>query len=112
MNEALMLWESIANSHWFKKSAMILFLNKTDLFTEKIATKPIAQCGFTDYTGPPHDVLMARMYFLDRFKTLNRDPEREIYGHYTNATDTNLLKITMDTVQDMITQRNLKQLVL
>ncbi|KAH8162412.1 hypothetical protein CIB48_g5819 [Xylaria polymorpha] len=112
MNEALMLWESIANSHWFAKSALILFLNKMDLFREKLVSSPITSYGFTDYRGPPEDHKQASKYFMDKFKALNRNPEKEIYGHFTNATDTNLLKITMTSVQDMIIQRNLKQLIL
>lgn len=112
MNEALMLWESIANSHWFTKSALILFLNKMDLFKEKIATSPITSHGFVDYQGPVEDWKQASKYFMDKFRALNRNPEKEIYGHFTNATDTNLLKITMGSVQDMIIQRNLKQLIL
>ncbi|ROW00744.1 hypothetical protein VMCG_06463 [Cytospora schulzeri] len=112
MNEALMLWESIANSHWFLKSALILFLNKMDLFKEKLSKSPITQHGFTDYHGEPDDWKQASKYFMDKFRALNRNPEKEIYGHFTNATDTNLLKITMGSVQDMIIQRNLKQLIL
>jgi guanine nucleotide-binding protein subunit alpha, other len=112
MNEALMLWESIANSHWFTKSALILFLNKMDLFKEKLAKSPITDHGFTDYHGPVDDYKQASKYFMDKFRALNRNPEKEIYGHFTNATDTNLLKITMGSVQDMIIQRNLKQLIL
>ncbi|KAK8930267.1 Guanine nucleotide-binding protein subunit [Metarhizium anisopliae BRIP 53293] len=112
MNEALMLWESIANSHWFTKSAMILFLNKMDLFKEKLPKSPISKYGFTDYHGPEDDYKAASKYFLDKFRALSRNPEKEIYGHFTNATDTNLLKITMGSVQDMIIQRNLKQLIL
>ncbi|KLU90042.1 guanine nucleotide-binding protein alpha-2 subunit [Magnaporthiopsis poae ATCC 64411] len=112
MNEALMLWESIANSHWFAKSALILFLNKMDLFKEKLVKSPITEYGFTDYHGPVDDWKQASKYFMDKFRALNRNPEKEIYGHFTNATDTNLLKITMGSVQDMIIQRNLKQLIL
>ncbi|KAK2068316.1 hypothetical protein P8C59_002959 [Phyllachora maydis] len=112
MNEALMLWESIANSHWFSRSALILFLNKMDLFKEKLAKSPITDHGFTDYHGPPDDWKQASRYFMEKFRVLNRNPEKEIYGHFTNATDTNLLKITMGSVQDMIIQRNLKQLIL
>ncbi|KAH6655743.1 G protein alpha subunit [Truncatella angustata] len=112
MNEALMLWESIANSHWFTKSALILFLNKMDLFKEKLVSSPITSHGFVDYQGPQDDWKQASKYFMDKFRALNRNPEKEIYGHFTNATDTNLLKITMGSVQDMIIQRNLKQLIL
>ncbi|KAI7638725.1 hypothetical protein KC318_g22649, partial [Hortaea werneckii] len=47
-----------------------------------------------------------------KFKNLVRDPGKEAYVHYTNATDTNLLDKTMKSVQDMIVQRNLHQLML
>ena len=32
MAEALNIWDEICNSKWFTKTAMILFLNKRDLF--------------------------------------------------------------------------------
>lgn len=83
-----------------------------DLFKEKIAKSPITEYGFTDYHGPSDDWKQTSKYFMDKFRALNRNPEKEIYGHFTNATDTNLLKITMTSVQDMIIQRNLKQLIL
>jgi len=35
MVETLVLFEDACNSHWFKKTAIILFLNKRDLFVEK-----------------------------------------------------------------------------
>jgi guanine nucleotide-binding protein subunit alpha len=112
MAEALMLWESIANSQWFKRTALILFLNKIDLFREKLPSSPITKHGFSDYYGDPRDADAAAKYFMDKFRQLNRNPQKEIYGHFTNATDTNLLKITMTSVQDMIIQRNLNQLIL
>ena len=34
--ESLNLFEDVANSPYFGKAALILFLNKTDLFREKI----------------------------------------------------------------------------
>ncbi|KHN97299.1 G protein alpha subunit [Metarhizium album ARSEF 1941] len=112
MNEALMLWESLVNSRWFKSSAVILFLNKMDLFIEKLPLNPLSNHGFVDYRGPPADHKLASKYFLDKFQAHSRDPDREIYGHFTTATDTNLVKITMNSVQDMITRRNLKRLIL
>ncbi len=112
MNEALMLWESISNSHWFTRTALILFLNKMDLFKQKLARSPIAKHGFTDYHGPPDDWRAASKYFLDKFRALNRNTAKEIYGLFTNATDTNLLNITMGSEQDIVIQRNLKQLIL
>src|ERR1700730_9230458 len=101
MQEALMLWESIANSQWFARSALILFLNKMDLFKEKLPSSPINKHGFTDYTGDQGDWKAGSKRFMYKFRALNRNPQKEIYGHFTNATDTNLLKITMTSVQDM-----------
>jgi guanine nucleotide-binding protein subunit alpha len=111
MQEALMLWESIANSQWFRRSALILFLNKMDLFKEKVSKSSIFKFGFGDFLGDPRDWKQVSKYFMDKFRALNRNTSKEIYGHFTNATDTNLLKITMASVQDMIVQRNLNQLI-
>lgn len=113
MHEALMLFESIANSKYFEKSALILFLNKIDLFREKIqsGTAPIRD-HFPDYSGGDRDVEAGEQFFAQKFKNLVRDPGKEAYVHYTNATDTNLLDKTMKSVQDMIVQRNLHQLML
>lgn len=36
MHEALKLFHEICQSKWFTYTAMILFLNKSDLFAEKI----------------------------------------------------------------------------
>lgn len=112
MQEALMLWDSIANSQWFTRSALILFLNKMDLFREKLPNAPISKNGFSDYTGDPADWKATSKYFSEKFRALNRNQAKEIYCHFTNATDTNLLKVTMTSVQDMIIQRNLNQLIL
>jgi guanine nucleotide-binding protein subunit alpha len=113
MHEALMLFESIANSKYFEKSALILFLNKIDLFREKLATgmSPVNKY-FPDYHGKPSDIVAAQEFFADKFRGLVRQQNKEVYVHYTNATDTDLLKKTMVSVQDMIVQRNLNALIL
>jgi len=111
MHEAMMLFESLVNGEWFKRKPIILFLNKMDLFKVKLAISPVSK-HFPDYHGSNTDFEAAGKYFADRFRGINRMPDREIYIHYTNATDTNLLKATMDSVQDMIVQKNLHTLIL
>jgi guanine nucleotide-binding protein subunit alpha len=111
MQEALMLFESICNSQWFIRTSIILFLNKIDLFKQKLSVSPLKDY-FPDYTGDPGSYKQASEFFQDSFKRLNRNPSKDIYIHFTNATDTNLLKITMASVQDMILQRNLSIFVL
>jgi guanine nucleotide-binding protein subunit alpha len=111
MQEALLLFESIMSLTWFKRSSIILFLNKMDLFKGKLADKPIRDY-FPDYTEAQDDYNAASKYFANKFRGLNRTEDREIYIHFTNATDTNLLKITMQSVQDTIIQTNLSTLIL
>lgn len=111
MHEALMLFESLVNGDWFKNKPIILFLNKIDLFREKIKKSPIS-AHFPDYTGGDTDEEAAKNYFASRFRAINKNSNREIYINFTNATDTNLLKVTMADVQDMLIQKNLQRLVL
>ncbi|CAI5449835.1 unnamed protein product [Caenorhabditis angaria] len=50
MHESMQLFDSICNNHWFIETAIILFLNKTDLFAKQLKTSSIRVC-FTDYYG-------------------------------------------------------------
>lgn len=50
MQESLKLFDSICNNKWFTDTSIILFLNKKDLFEEKIKKSPLTVC-FPEYTG-------------------------------------------------------------
>jgi guanine nucleotide-binding protein subunit alpha len=50
MHEALMLFDTICNSPWFVNTSMILFLNKIDIFKEKINVSPVSP-WFPDFKG-------------------------------------------------------------
>lgn len=50
MIESMKLFDSICNSKWFVETSIILFLNKKDLFEEKITKSPLTIC-FPEYTG-------------------------------------------------------------
>ena len=60
MDEALRLFNSILNNKWFLDTSVILFLNKKDLFQEKIKERPLTDC-FPDYRGWP---LHHKYYFV------------------------------------------------
>lgn len=85
MVEALVLWESVANSVWFTKSSMILFLNKADVFAAKIRDPgQQIQATFPDYTGRPGNYSDGVSYFKQRFMSLSRG-QKEVYTHVTTA---------------------------
>lgn len=111
MHEALMLFESLINGEWFRDKPIILFLNKVDLFREKLPKSPI-KAHFPDYQGAEGDEAAATQFFANKFKSINRNANREIYIHFTTATDTNLLKTTMQSVQDILIQKQLSKLIL
>lgn len=50
MQEALTLFDSICNSRWFIKTSIILFLNKIDIFKEKLPKHPLKE-SFSDFDG-------------------------------------------------------------
>ncbi|PVU90220.1 hypothetical protein BB559_001044 [Furculomyces boomerangus] len=108
MQEALTLFDSICNSRWFSKTSIILFLNKIDLFKEKIPRSPLNKY-FTDYRNGD-DVDAAGQYILGRFVSLNQSDIKQIYTHFTCATDTNQIKFVMAAVNDIIIQNNLRDI--
>ncbi|EGN94194.1 hypothetical protein SERLA73DRAFT_188809 [Serpula lacrymans var. lacrymans S7.3] len=103
MQDAMTIWDSICHSQWFKQTAIILFLNKNDLFERKIVHSDIKNF-FPDYEGEPSDAKAGRDYFKKRFSRLaqkaGRSKEREIYIHVTTATDTAMLRVVMAAVED------------
>ena len=50
MMESMKLFDSICNNKWFIDTSIILFLNKKDLFNEKIKYSPLTVC-FPEYKG-------------------------------------------------------------
>ncbi|KAG6826267.1 hypothetical protein H0H92_000505 [Tricholoma furcatifolium] len=98
--DVMMLWSSICQTPWFKSTSLvctylpcgpdvlstilrkILFLNKSDLFEEKIPSSDI-KTFFPDFDGPPRDARAGEDYFKRKFakiaQTENQLKTREIY---------------------------------
>jgi guanine nucleotide-binding protein subunit alpha len=96
MQEALTLFDSICNSRWFIKTSIILFLNKIDRFKEKLPVSPMKNY-FPDYEGG-EDYAAACDYILNRFVSLNQHETKQIYTHFTCATDTTQIRFVMAAV--------------
>ncbi|KAI8052651.1 guanine nucleotide binding protein, alpha subunit [Thamnidium elegans] len=107
MQEALTLFDSICNSRWFIKTSIILFLNKIDIFKEKLPKHPLKE-SFNDFEGPDNYDASSN-YILNRFVSLNQSDSKQIYTHFTCATDTQQIKFVMSAVNDIIIQNNLRE---
>ena len=102
------LFEEICNSKWFSNTSIILFLNKKDLFEEKLMRVPLRddECNegegrFTDYEGGD-SVPAATAYLEGKFKALNRDPTKEVFVKTTCATDTTNVRTIFDACKEII----------
>jgi guanine nucleotide-binding protein subunit alpha len=97
MHESIALFEEIVNSRWFESSSIILFLNKSDLFKEKIQ-KVDLKCLFPDYTGGLN--YEAGCKFLNQaFMDLIRDKNKTSYSHITCATNTENIRFVFNSIK-------------
>jgi len=109
MVEALELFEEICNNIFFLQSSMILFLNKCDLFREKIKTKNIRDSApFRDYKGRDGSYEDGIQYFVNKFMSKNKAADRQIYHHVTCATDSKNVQIVFDSCKDIILRKNIQ----
>jgi hypothetical protein len=110
MDEALILFDQICNHPSFKKTSMILFLNKRDLMEEKLKKKDMT-CWRenTRACGQDYDKCLA--YLKKEYMLKNNSPEsRQVYAHATCATDTTNVSFVMESVFDVILKENLRKL--
>jgi len=75
MLESLSLFEQIINCRWFQDTPIILFLNKLDLFEEKITKIDLKIC-FSDYEGGPNKET-ALQFITAKFMNLNKNDNRK-----------------------------------
>jgi len=106
--EALTLYEDVVNSDWFRETALILFLNKKDLFAEKIKEVPLSKY-FSDFNGTTYDEHIEYMKGL--FRVRNHNPKKDIYIHITCATDRDQVQEVFNDVKDIIIKKVLKVLI-
>jgi len=99
MHESLKLFEDIVNNAWFSNSAVILLLNKKDLFLEKITRVPLTKC-FPHYDGP-QTFEAGTMFIESEFKKHNKNSKRAIYTHVSCATDTENVRIVFNAWKDI-----------
>ncbi|KAK5782083.1 guanine nucleotide-binding protein subunit alpha PWA37_005066 [Arxiozyma heterogenica] len=107
MHESIMLFDTLLNSKWFRNVPFILFLNKIDLFEQKVKRAPIRKY-FPDYQGRMGDAETGLQYFEKLFLSLNCS-NKPIYVKRTCATDSQTMKFVLSAVTDMIIQQNMKR---
>jgi guanine nucleotide-binding protein G(i) subunit alpha len=104
LQESLEVFESMINHEWFSQLPWILFLNKSDLFAEKLKKVNLSET-FKEYKGGDDfdkGVEFIRELYMSKVK--NKTP---IYVHTTCALDTNKVKTVFEDVQDFVFRQRL-----
>ena len=105
MEDQLNLFANIINNKRFSRAKMVLFLNKKDLFAEKIKRVPLTICeSFKSYTGDPHSFDETTAYIRDAFLALDNcsHSEPRILTHITCAMDTDHVKKAFSFLPDFL----------
>jgi len=107
ITEAINLFDDICNGKWFRKTAMILFLNKKDLFQDKIKKLPIIT-AFPEYTGK-NEYTDTSEFIQKKFEERNRQ-KKQLYTHLTCATATDNIRMVFNAIKDIIIRAGLKDI--
>uniref|UniRef100_A0A0K2UX63 Uncharacterized protein n=1 Tax=Lepeophtheirus salmonis TaxID=72036 RepID=A0A0K2UX63_LEPSM len=118
MHESLHLFKQIFHNNFFIRTGFILFLNKKDIFEEKIKESPLSIC-FPELKDPPTD---PKNYILSKFmekcsetaapkptdKKSKKSKQKTVYHHFTCATDTEHIRCIFTSVTEMILRSTLE----
>eukprot|EP01091_Cochliopodium_minus_P018380 TRINITY_DN7441_c0_g1_i1.p1 TRINITY_DN7441_c0_g1~~TRINITY_DN7441_c0_g1_i1.p1 ORF type:complete len:355 (+),score=70.98 TRINITY_DN7441_c0_g1_i1:940-2004(+) len=92
--ESLQIFEELINNKILREIVPIIFFNKVDLFQEKIKEKNINIC-FPEYKGGSN--FKETSEYIQNLFVGKMKEDREIYCHFTTATDTeNISKVFRD----------------
>ena len=106
MKESLQLFGTVCNSKWFKNSSMMLFLNKKDVFDQKIQHSPLTVC-FPEYRDNVEQ-WMPEDFVAEQFVQQVDVDRAGIYRHFTCAKDRQNISVVFDVTMDLIKQNHMQ----
>jgi GTPase SAR1 family protein len=105
MKESLDLFEGINNLPWFAEINIILFLNKEDIYRQKIHKVDLG-VYLPAYTGG-FDYEAGLDFIQQQYFNRNSNENKSIYCHVTNATNTANIHFVWQTTKHTILQQTL-----
>jgi len=105
MIDSIELFAEICNNQYFVNTDIILFLNKVDLFEEKIKKVPLTVC-FSEYTGENYKD--AINFITGKYTSKNRNPDKYIFPHNTCATSTENMEAVFKAIRNIIVKQNMQ----
>jgi len=83
---------------------LILFLNKSDLFAQKVQKHHLKDY-FPDYDGADRSYEDGIRFIQNKFAEQRSDKAKIIYTHVSCATDPKNVQVLFDAVRDIIVRR-------
>ncbi|KZT10357.1 G-alpha-domain-containing protein [Laetiporus sulphureus 93-53] len=111
LEDSVLLWKSIVSNPLLKKTSIVLFLNKVDIFKAKLEAGIKLGKYIVSYGNRPNDFESTSNYLRRKFAQIHkeRSPEqRQFYCHFTTVTDTKSTQHILVDVQDTVIIKNLK----
>jgi len=112
LEESLKLFGEVTSSQWFEGKSFILFLNKSDIFEQKIVNYPLHE-HFDDCDEEEvNDLDKALKYMSKKYENIyqyhdNTGPGK-LYVFHTNALNTDNCKKVFDSVRDQVISSSLR----
>ena len=104
--ESLTIFEQVCENPFFKGVDIILFLNKRDLFEQKLKYSSL-NTHFPNYQGGK-DCQLAQDFIKQQFLHFSKlDETRQIFPHFTVATDTENIEKIWKNCRESIVRQNL-----
>jgi hypothetical protein len=105
--ESVHLFTEIMNSPWFATTPLVLFLNKCDLFADKLRRVPL-NVLYPKYSGS-NSYQSACEFLCREFVKRRANSNKVIHIHVVSAIQVDLIKTAMDSVKTMIIEQSLQQ---
>lgn len=107
--KSLELFQQVANLQWFppKETSLLLFLNKIDLFSEKVKQTSFNKY-FPSYSKGDQDINSIKKFIENLF--FSQNARRVIYSHFTCAIDTKQIKRLFEVIKDNLIEAHLSQM--
>ncbi|KAI9855454.1 MAG: guanine nucleotide-binding protein subunit alpha [Trichoglossum hirsutum] len=109
LQEDIEQFDAVCNSRYFCKTPVMLYLNNTDCFYDKLNVPPLSN-QFLNYQGGP-DNLAALDYIRDLFQQLNHSSDRSLNVHLSSSMDTSQLRTIEKFVNNVIIQTNVDRIL-
>jgi len=103
MTESIKLFKEICNNRWFVDSTIVLFLNKKDVFEEKIKKTDLNVC-FPDYTGGKN-YEAAAAFLQNQFTSEIAATKKQIFPFFTVATESGNISEVFGELKNLLITR-------